>query len=333
MTLLTRTRGTAAGVALAIGYVLTPDSPELVSLPVEQGPPTSAGAELFAPGQVSTPLDELNAAFTPDGRELYYSINSGDNIMGVIVVSRLRGGRWSAPEVVPFSGQHSDYDPFLSTDGRQLFFISDRPSGGEQKAPGDFDVWVVERAGDGWGAPRNLGSPVNTTRPEYYPSVARDGTLYFSANRDGGQGSFDVYRARLVDGRYAEPENLGAAVNGKTAEIDNYVAPDQSYIIFAAYGRPDDAGRGDLYISHLRDGAWTPAKNLGPGVNSPAREYCPIGSPDGKWLYWTSKRGFADRPPERPLTIRALRDSLASVRNGGGNIYRIPLSAVLDGGV
>jgi Tol biopolymer transport system component len=333
VTFLTRARGAAAGFAVAIGYVLTPDALELVPLPVDQGAPASADAELFAPGEVSTPLDELNAAFSPDGRELYYSITAPDAGMGVIVQSRLRGGRWSVPEVVSFSGRHSDYDPFLSADGRQLYFISNRPAGDERKPPSDFDVWVVERAGDGWGEPRNLGAPVNTTRPEYYPSVARDGTLYFSANRDGGQGGFDVYRARLVDGRYQEPENLGANVNGRSAEIDNYVAPDQSFIIFASYGRPDDLGRGDLYISYFRDGAWTPARNLGPAVNSAAREYCPIGSPDGKWLYWTSKRGFADQPAARRLTMRALRDSLASLRNGGGNIYRLPLSAVLDGGV
>jgi Tol biopolymer transport system component len=283
--------------------------------------------ELFGAGVLSTELDELNAAFSPDGRELYFTINAPENRIGVIVMARRRGDGWTAAEVAPFSGRYTDYDPFFSADGSKLFFVSNRPAG-PADSTSDFDVWMVERSGDRWGSPTNLGAPVNTARDEFYPSVAADGTIYFSANRDGGQGSFDVWKSRLVDGRYQEPENLGPNVNQRTAEIDNYVAPDQSFLVFAGYGRPDDMGRGDLYISYFANGAWTPAKHLGPGINSSAREYCPIGSPDGRWLYWTSKRGFADRPMARALTVAELRDSLSSVRNGQGNVYRVPIAVM-----
>ena len=147
--------------------------------------------------------------------------------------------------------------------------------------------------------------------------------------RDGGEGSYDVYRSRLVDGAYQEPENLGPGVNGRGAEIDSYVAPDQRFIVFAAYGRDDGPGRGDLYISY-RDAAGTfdTATLLGHGINSSAREYCPIGSPDGEYFYWTSERGFANTPRTRALTIGELRDSLAGPRNGEGDIYRIPMRAL-----
>jgi Tol biopolymer transport system component len=286
-------------------------------------------AELFAPGIVSTPLDELNVAFTPDGHELFYSLNTVDDGLGVIVTSRLEHGRWSASAVASFSGQYSDYDPFVTKDGKQLFFISNRPKGSGTYDPQDYDIYVVERTASGWGAPRNLGAPINTNTPEFYPSVAADGTLYFSARREGGQGSFDLYRSQLVDGRYGPPENLGVAINGRSAEIDSYVAPDQSYIIFASYGRPDDLGGGDLYISHNDHGRWTPAKNLGSPVNSSAREYCPSVSPDGRYFYWTSKRGFSNHPLTRRLSIGELKDSLTSIRNGGGNVYRTPLAAVI----
>lgn len=286
-------------------------------------------AELFAPGSISTSLDELNAAFTPDGKELYYSLNTIDNGMGVILISRLEKGKWAAPAVAPFSGQYSDYDPFIAPDGKKLFFISNRPKGAGPPNSGDFDIYVVERVAGSWGEPRNLGAPINTERPEYYPSVAADGTLYFSTIGDGAGGRFDLFRSRPVDGKYTQPESLGPEVNDRSSEIDSYIAPDQSYIIFASYGRPDELGNGDLYISHNENGRWSPAKNLGPLVNSSAREYCPMGSPDGKYFYWTSKRGFADRPLSRPLTIGELRDSLSSVRNGGGNTYRVPLAAVL----
>lgn len=129
------------------------------------------------------------------------------------------------------------------------------------------------------------------------------------------RGQLRRLRARWVDGRFGEPENVGTGVNGSGAEIDNYVAPDQSFVVFAGYGRSDGPGRGDLYISYREaDGTSGPASLLGHGINSAAREYCPIGSPDGEYFYWTSKRGFADEPLDRALTTRQLRETLSGPR-------------------
>jgi len=286
--------------------------------------------EMWGEGLLSTSLDELNTVFSPDGKELYWSIALPQQNGGVIMTSKLVNGKWTSPEIAPFSGQWTDWDPFFTPDGKKIIFVSNRPNGTEQKGPPDYDLWVVTRtATGGWSAPENLGAPVNTPRPEYYPSIASDGTLYFSSNHEGKPGAFDLFRSKLVDGKYTEPENLGPNVNGPGPEIDNYIAPDQSYIIFNASGRPDDLGRGDLYISFNENGQWTPAKHLPPPINSSAREYCPIASPDGRYLYFTSLRGFADGPRTRPFTTKELKDGLTSTLNGSGNIYRVPLKDVL----
>ncbi len=288
--------------------------------------------ELFQPGLVSTPLDELNAAFTPDQKDLFWSVNSvqGAQGMGVIVVShRGAGGNFGKPEVASFSGQYSDYDPFVTPDGKKLFFISNRPKGAATWNPQDFDIYVVERQGSGWSEPQPVGAPVNSDAPEYYPSVAANGDLFFSTTRPGSK-SFDIFRSKLVDGRYQDPENLGEAVNGtaNTAEIDNYVAPDESFIVFAA-GRPGGIGSQDLYVSFNQNGSWTPSQLLPLGINSTAREYTPIGSPDGKYLYFTSMRGFTTTPPGRKMLLKEWQDSIKSIRNGNGNVYRAPIEAVL----
>lgn len=291
----------------------------------------SVTAELFAPGVVSTPGDELNAAFAPDGSELFWSLNTAQGSgSGVIVHAAVRNGRVSSPQLASFSGQYSDYDPFVAPDGQRLYFISNRPKGAATWNPGDFDIYVVERTPNGWSEPRNLGAPVNSDAPEYYPSIAADGSLYFSTTRQGSRG-FDIFRARRVGDGFGDPENLGEAVSGtvNTAEIDNYVAPDQSFIVFAS-GRPGGLGGQDLYVSFNRAGQWTPARLLPRGINSSAREYCPIGSPDGRYLYFTSMRGFTTQPPARRLELREWRDSMAAIRNGNGNVYRVPLSAVLE---
>jgi hypothetical protein len=294
---------------------------------------TAPEAQLVGPGVISTPLDELGATFTPDGDTIYFAASSPGpptDQMGAIVVSHRGQGRWSKPEIAPFSGRYSDYDPFLTRDGRRLFFTSNRPDGLAPKSRGDYDLWVVDREAQGWAAPEHLGSAINSKLPQYSPSVAADGTLYFSTVRPDSKGHFNLYRAHLVRGEYDAPENLGAVLNGAFDNIDNVIAPDQSFIIFTSYGRPDALGNGDLYISFNRVGSWTPPRNLGAPVNSIALDYTPNLSPDGKYLYWSSNRGFEDRPPIRALTMTEFRDSALAIRNGNGNIYRTPLRPLLD---
>ena len=98
---------------------------------------------------------------------------------------------------------------------------------------------------------------LNTDQLEVYPSLASDGTLYFSSGRPGGYGKNDLYRSRPTEGGWSEPENLGGAINTEQSEGDLYVAPDQSYIVFVSSGRDDSIGAGDLYVSfRAPDGSW-----------------------------------------------------------------------------
>jgi hypothetical protein len=286
------------------------------------GAPTGEPA-LFAEGIITTPDFELNAAFTPDGKSVYFTKSTANLRFWTIVVSHLRDGRWTEPEVATFSGQYSDADPFISPDGSRLFYISRRP-------PREPDIFYVDRTPAGWSEPKNLGAPVNTDAGEYYPSVAADGTLYFATIRPDSKGRNDLYRSRLVDGRYTEPENLGEPVNSRFNEGDTVVAPDQSFLILTITGRPDDLGQGDLYICRRKDGAWTEPRHLGARINSPAIEFCPILSPDGKTLFFSSTRGFGMQPLTRAQTTKELLVNLRGVHNGLGNIYHVPMAGVLE---
>ena len=165
----------------------------------------------------------------------------------------------------------------------------------------EHDIWVVERqAGGRWGAPHNLGAPVNRDgATEWSPSVARNGNLYFGTIRDEGKGGNDLYVARWTGDRYAEPENLGDSVNTKAGEFEPWIAPDESYLIFSAQGRPEGPGGFDLYVSERRNGIWQRARPLDP-VNSPKGDFNHSVSPDGKYLFFSSTRGhFDSMPPAR----------------------------------
>jgi Tol biopolymer transport system component len=135
---------------------------------------------------------------------------------------------------------------------------------------------------------------VNSGAQDYYPTLTRTGTLYFSSNRQGGLGENDIYRARRVDGRWTPPENLGRGVNSEFREFDPFIAPDESYVIFAST-RPGGLGGSDLYISFRNArGEWDEPKNMGPSVNSAASDYTPILCPDGRYLFFTSSREGQD---------------------------------------
>ena len=280
----------------------------------------------FAEGVVCTGEDESHPAFSPDGRTLYFLKNTPNFDFWTIVVTRFEKGRWSEPEVAPFSGQYSDADPFITRDGSKLFFISTRPAPG--KTGEDLDLWFMERTPGGWGEPRRLAEPVSSPGAEWFPTVADDGTLYFGSDRAGGHGACDLYRCRRVNGEYLAPENLGEPVCSRANEVEPYIAPDQRYLIFAASGKQGGQGAFDLFVSYHRDSTWSAPVNLGHGVNSGAWDFSPRVSPDGRYLFFTSSRGFSDAPLPARLDYRELVRKLRAPGNGLRDIYQIDLDAL-----
>lgn len=246
---------------------------------------------MFAPGFVSTESPQLNAVFTPDGKEFYFSLRK-PNAPFTIMVTKQVNNHWTKPETAPFSGKYSDVDQSISADGKRFFFCSDRPVKKGEK-PKSHNFWFMERTGRGWGEPQHLGFAVNTDKEDFYPTVTKDGTLYFSSQREG-QGTNNIYCSKLVEGKYTKAEKLSDMINTKHREFDPFIAPDESFIIFAS-GRPGGFGASDLYISfHNKDGSWTKARNMGNEINSAATDYTPMLSPDGKYLFFTSGREGVD---------------------------------------
>jgi hypothetical protein len=284
---------------------------------LNQGRQTYASSEplntpkLFAEGIVNTEADEYGPAFTPDGQTLYFAKRVNRRDSEFINVSRFENGRWTEPKIADFSGQYFDKEPFITPDGARLFFSSRRPETGTTPKPArDFDLWYVERTdGGGWSAPRHLGAEVNSPNYENYPAVAADGTLYFSSVRAGGRGANDLYRSRLVNGKYQPAENL-TELNTPYSDADPYIAPDQSYIIIC-YAGPDAYGEGDLYISFNQNGHWSRPRNLGAQLNTAEYEYTPLVSPDGKYLFFSRGWGEIYQVDLGVLNLAALRQVAA----------------------
>jgi len=284
-------------------------------------------ATLFAPGVVCTGMNERDVAITPDGREIYFGVMSPQTT--TIMVTRLEDGRWTEPAVASFASdpRFFHFEPSLSSDGKRIVFLSTRPTAGEQVKPGwsNQNIFAAERKTDGtWGEPYDLGAPVNTTDNEFFPSLTRDGTLYYTKGKPR-PGELAIVRSRLVDGRYQPPETLPAAVNGHGMVYNAFIAPDESYLIASVDGRTDPTPPGPCYMIFFRgpDDSWSEGVDL--GARAPLRNGnagSPYVSPDGKYFFFgSSQTSETSATAHQPLTFRALREANDQPRNGNMDIY------------
>jgi len=183
--------------------------------------------------------------------------------------------------------------PMLSRDGQQLYIASNRPDG-----LGGLDIWVAERASlDGpFGAPVNLGAPINSPYNDFCPSPLRDGQGFmFVSNRPDTDacGGDDIYLTRRhpVDG-WEDPVNLGCDVNSSANEagpVLSFAEPGPPTLYFSS-ARLGEPGGSNLYLSRMAD-PWSfdPAE-LVPGVNSDYDDMQPSVRQDGRELVFASNR-------------------------------------------
>jgi hypothetical protein len=234
--------------------------------------------EMFAPGMISTNADEYALAFTPDGSELYFTRRGGALSQSTIMIMKQE---WDAPQVASFSGTYADSEPFITPDGKKLFFGSRRPLKDDEPVQWPH-IWTADRTGPGWARPRPLGPPFLGIFV-MYPTLTKDKTVYFT-----GQGG--IHRSVMKSKGYEDIERLGDSINAGPA-AHPFVAPDEDYLIFNGRDRSDGFGGWDLYISFRRkDGSWTEARNMGNHINSNSNELCANVSPDGKYVFFASNR-------------------------------------------
>ncbi len=287
-------------------------------------PDVAPTPEMIGEGVISTSQDEFGAMPDKDWTVMYFDRSIPAHYHYVMYVSRFEKGKWQPAEVLPFSSEYRDSDPVISVDGKTLYFVSDRPAKGLE--PNRFHAWAVEQTAKGWKNLHALSGPVNEQGNTEFISFAANGNLYFSSDRN--EKSFDVYRSRLVNGQYQAAESLGPAVNDGRYTIEAFVAPDESYILLGSFAQ-DSLGNADIYVSYNRNGAWSKPVNLGPTINTRARDYSARISPDGRYMVFSSERGFPTEKRDQPMTYDDFMQKTRGTLNGLGNIYRIPLDYVL----
>jgi Tol biopolymer transport system component len=145
----------------------------------------------------------------------------------------------------------------------------------------------------------NLGPIVNSPYNEDAPSISVDNlTLYFSSDRPGGYGQYDLWvtTRKTTDDPWSEPVNLGPTVNTDASEHAPSISADGLELYFSEHmferSRPGGLGEADIWVTRrqTKNDPWETPINLGSIINSSGDEGGPCISIDGLALYFFSNR-------------------------------------------
>lgn len=256
-----------------------------------------------------------------DGKEAYFSIQSPNQDLSQIVC--VKNKKWSKPVLASFCDKYTYLEPFLSKDGKILYFASDRPKTDTGTLKSDFDIWYVERKNikSKWSEPINIGSQVNSENDEFYPTLSDNNNLYFTMDSKSGLGKDDIYFCKWNETGYSKPILLDKSINSEGYEFNAYISNNETFLIYTRYNTKDGLGSGDLYISKKDEkGAWSIADNLGNLINTKYMEYCPFYDQQNNTLYFTSRR--SNLLPKQFKNTKEYQTYISEGENGLSKIYK-----------
>jgi tetratricopeptide (TPR) repeat protein len=181
---------------------------------------------------------------SPDGQMLFL-YKSTPKDQGDIYVSYLNGEEWSTPVSLGPNINTSNWEGScsISSDGRTLYFSSERPGGF-----GGKDIYKSVKLPNGqWGPAENLGPAINTKYNDDAPFIHPDNiSLFFSSEGHNSMGGYDIFVSTLENNRWGEPVNLGYPLNTIGDDIYYVLTADGSKGYYSST-RADGYGQQDIY--------------------------------------------------------------------------------------
>ncbi|PLX20566.1 MAG: hypothetical protein C0597_04070, partial [Marinilabiliales bacterium] len=164
--------------------------------------------------------------------------------------------------------------------------------------------------------------PINTESDQYFPSVTKKGTMYFTSEDSITNEEF-IYRSKLVDGVYQKQEKLPENVNIGLVRYNAYISSNEDYIIVPGYIKEDTYGGTDYYIVFRDENDnWSKPMNMGKPVSSKNRwEWSACVSPDGKYIFFMSDGLDENHEVSDPITMKDYEKLHNLPQNGLSDIY------------
>jgi outer membrane protein OmpA-like peptidoglycan-associated protein/tetratricopeptide (TPR) repeat protein len=223
------------------------------------------------------PIDPKNPAFQGNRQEdLYYS--------------RYENGHWMPAQDVGSPPNTSDNEGAQSISGNGMFMVFTGCM--RDDGYGLCDLYFSENRNGTWTVPKNIGPPISTRYSEKQPALSSDGRiLYFSSNRPGGYGQYDLWMSvRGDDGAWSRPVNMGKSINTEGYDQSPFMHPDNKTLYFSSTGWPGMGGY-DIFLSRkTSDSTWSEPMNLGYPINTFHDEQGLIVNSRANMAYFSSNR-------------------------------------------
>ena len=233
-------------------------------------------------------IDETVMVFTSKRKGSTGNFKTSDKqyFEDIYICRKASNGEWSAPEKISenINSMEHEASVALSADGNDLIIYKDDV--------GDGNLYVSHFNGTEWSKPEKLSNNVNSTFDESHASISSDGsTLYFSSNRPGGFGGYDLYISkRLPNGDWSLAQNAGSSINTEFDESGPFIHPDGSTLYFSSKGH-NSMGGYDLFFTILKDnGTFSRPENMGYPINSIDDDVFYVLSADGKRAYYSTQQ-------------------------------------------
>ncbi|MFO7658086.1 MAG: PKD domain-containing protein [Bacteroidales bacterium] len=187
---------------------------------VNQRKPGKFGSMQLFSKDVSTRYNEGPVSFSKDGKTMYFSRTvdvsrgfgnslGGDTTLGIWTAELVDRNWVNIKPIQRFNRPNFNHSfPFITEDGKQLFFASDDPKG-----LGGYDIYVSKLESGGWGPAQNLGNKINTKENDIFPFYHSSGRLYFSSRGHDDNSDLDIFYSELIDGVLQDPIKLPAPFN------------------------------------------------------------------------------------------------------------------------
>ncbi len=227
-------------------------------------------------------------AVSGDGNTMVYTCEMGEE--NSIYMSQKVGGKWSPPSEITsqLSNQRDISSSSLNYDGTQLFIYKQDDFVG--------NIYTSNYSDGTWSKIMKLGNNINTKYYESHAIVSIDGnTLFFTSNRDEGEGGSDIYQSELQsDGTWGPAINLGASINTPFNEDTPFLANNDSILFFSSEGHYTMGGY-DIFKAKKKNNTWQKPENIGYPINTTDDDlfFQPLG--DGTTAYYSMLTGYKEK--------------------------------------
>ena len=239
---------------------------------------------------VNTRFAEINPVVSSDNQTMVYT--SAQQFYNAILISTKRANVWTHPININ-SQMFADgaiATVGLSADGTTLLL-----------ARNDNDIYnlytsTLDPASNTWGILTKLPKEINTRSWENYAAFSPTGdTLYYSSNRPGGMGGFDIYISVKNAEGWSEGVNLGSSVNSPFDDIAPTLSHDGKKLFFSSVGHQTMGGF-DIFVSERRNGKWSKPTNMGYPLNTTDDDvfFYPIGDGTKGYISRLLPQSFGD---------------------------------------